>query len=231
MTPLKTQAIQTALMGDWEAAATLNKELLKEDPDDIETLNRLAFALSILGKHKEAKQLYQKVLKLDSQNPIALKNMKRFGQNEKTTASSHPTVNLQSDSMFLEESGKTKVIELINVAQSKLLNYLMTGEALTLRIKRLKIFVLNSKGEFIGMLPDDIAKRLIRFLQGGNEYQTYVKSVNNKKITVFIREVKRSKRFLNQPSFINLTERSKIKISYKSSSDGKSAADDGDDEE
>ena len=69
MIPLKSQAIQTALTGDWQTAIILNLQLLEENPEDIETLNRLAFAYTILGKVKEAKQTYQKVLHLDTQNP------------------------------------------------------------------------------------------------------------------------------------------------------------------
>ena len=52
---LKTQAIQTALSGNWEKAIDINKSLIKEDPSDIDALNRLAFAFTILGKTKDAK--------------------------------------------------------------------------------------------------------------------------------------------------------------------------------
>lgn len=200
MTVSKTQAIQTALTGDWNTAIALNKELLKVDPNDIETLNRLAFSFTVLGKMKDAKSTYQKVLRLDSQNPIALKNLKRL------TVGSHaggqtPVLGVGLDTMFLEESGKTKVIELLNIADPKVIIHLMTGESVTLRIKRLKIFVLDAKEQFIGMLPEDIGRRLIKFMKGGNSYQAWMKSVENHRVTVFIKEEKRSSRFKNQPSF------------------------------
>lgn len=207
MTPLKSQAIQTALLGDWKSAVSLNQELLKENPQDIETLNRLAFAYSVIGKIKDAQSIYQKVLRLDSQNPIALKNLRRLvGKSTKMSVTKNnpsPLLALRKDTMFLEESGKTKVIELINVAEPKVVGNLMTGEFLALRIKRLKIFVLGGADQYIGMLPDDIGKRLIKFLKGGNCYQVCVKSVFNRKVSVFVKETKRASRYKLQPSFVS----------------------------
>ncbi len=201
MLALKNQAIQTALLGDWDTAIILNQELLKENPEDIETLNRLAFAYIILGKTKDAKTTYQKVLRLDNQNPIALKNLKRLSLVDKKNA-----VSLSSrtvDSMFLEENGKTKIIDLINIAEPKVISRLCTGELLLLRVKRLKIFVLDEKTKYIGMLPDNIGKRLIKFLKGGNQYRACVKAADNHKVAIFIKETKRVSRFKNQPSFIS----------------------------
>lgn len=206
MTSLKSQAIHTALSGDWNTAVLLNQELLKQDPDDIDTLNRLAFAFTVLGKIKHAKITYQKVLKIDNQNLIALKNLKRLSKGNKKTvkqAPFNPQFSTHLDTMFLEETGKTKVIELINIADPKIISTLITGELLNLRIKRLKIFVLNTQEKYIGMLPDDIGKRLIKFLKGGNEYEAYIKAVDSHHVAIFIKEIKRTSRFKNQPSFIS----------------------------
>lgn len=208
MIPLKSQAIQTALDGDWTQAISLNQEILKENPDDIETLNRLAFAYTISGDKKEAKALYQKVLQLDPRNPIALKNLNRL-KNETDNVSS--TVILKPlNTLFLEETGKTKVVELVNVAEQKTIAHLRTGEELTLSVKRLKVFVLDSNKKYIGVLPDNIGKRLIKFLTGGNHYETYVKSVNNNSVSIFVREIKRAARFKNQPSFLSNNEKSLV---------------------
>lgn len=203
MTLLKIQAIQTALTGNWNGAISLNQELLKENPNDIETLNRLAFAFTVLGRIKEAKQTYQKVLKLDHHNPIALKNLKKLGDILKDTQPSFPPPLLKTATIFIEESGKTKVIELINVAEPHIIAHLMTAEVLELRIKRLKVFVLDTHNRYIGMLPEDIGKRLIKLINAGSLYETCVKSIENHKITVFIKELKKPSRFKNQPSFLS----------------------------
>lgn len=206
MPSLKAQAIQTALVGDWDTAINLNQEILQETPDDIDTLNRLAFALLSSGKAKDAKGIYEKVLSLDMKNPIAIRNIKRLGD---------PTikrVNIAINNLFIEEPGKTKVMDLINVADKKVISHLRSGEMLKISIKRSKIFVLDSDSQFIGMLPDDICQRLIRFMESGNEYEAYVRTVDNNKVSIFIRETKRVKKFKDQPSFIS---NDKIKLSLE----------------
>ncbi len=167
MTPLKTQAIQTALTGDWENAITLNQSLLADDPDDIDTLNRLAFAYASVGNTKEAKNIYQKVLTLDTHNPIALRNLKRLSGNISVNTQKPKSFSHVSN-LFIEEPGKTKVIELLNIADKKVVAPLRSGEEVNLSIKRMKVFVLDSQKQYIGMLPDDIGLRLIRFMNGGN---------------------------------------------------------------
>jgi tetratricopeptide (TPR) repeat protein len=196
MEPLKSQAIHTALTGDWNSAVSLNQTILQDYPDDIDTLNRLAFAYASIGNIKEAKSLYQKVLMLDAQNPIALRNLKRL--NGGAASSHHP---IQMNNIFIEEPGKTKVIELINVAEKKLLSKLRAGEHVTLQVKRMKIFILDGEKQYLGMLPDDVGRRLLDFINGGNEYEAYVKTIDNLRLLVFIKETKRSVRFKNQPSF------------------------------
>ncbi len=210
MTHLKNQAIQTALTGDWTNAVLLNKTILEESPDDIDTLNRLGFALASVGDIKEAKNIYQKVLSLDAQNPIALRNLKRLSNNIGTKIAAPSQVS----NLFIEEPGRTKVIELLNSADKKVITILRSGEMLQLVIKRMKIFVLDQNKQYIGMLPDDIGRRLIRFMNGGNTYEAYVKSVDGNKVTIFAREVKRTSKFKNQPSFTP-SERPKLVMMAK----------------
>lgn len=200
---LKNQAIQTALNGNWQNAIAINKTLVSENPDDIDALNRLALAYTITGKLKEAKSTYQKVINLDPLNPIALRNLKRL--KEKGISFGNGNTNTQINNKFLEEPGKTKVVELVNIAQPKIVENLRTGQSISLSIKRLKIFVLEEK-QYIGVLPDDIARRLIKFINSGCLYEAYIKSSNQHKVTVFIKEIKKTSRFKDQPSFTSLSE-------------------------
>ncbi len=200
MTPLHLEAIQTALKGNWEKAVEINSLILKESPEDIDALNRLAFAFTSLGNARKAKHTYQKVLSLDAQNIIALKNLKRLSTTDAKKMSGSSPISMNN--IFIEEPGKTKVIELINIADQKRLSKLLCGEMLSLQVKRMKIFLLNTDQEYAGMLPDDLSKRLIKFMKGGNKYEAFVKTVNNHKLTVLLREIKRSPRLKNQPSFV-----------------------------
>lgn len=216
MTQLKAQAIQTALSGDWSSSITLNLEILKDNPNDIDTLNRLAFAYSSKGDLKEAKNIYQQVLSLDDHNPIALRNLKRIndGGGSKNVNIVTP---VHVSNLFIEEPGKTKVIDLLNIADKKVISPLRSGEVLNLTPKRMRIFLIDQNKQYIGMLPDDIGRRLIRFIDGGNTYEAYVKSVSNNKVTIFARETKRTSKFKNQPSFIS-SERSKLLVVPKHNS-------------
>jgi len=203
--PSKNQAIQTALLGDWQNATAINKALLDDNPNDIEALNRLAFALIIQGKLKKAKSIYKKVLEIDALNPIALKNIKRLTAipfQKKIRDLPLTTVN----HAFIEENGKTKIVELVNVAQARVIARLTAGQTLVISIKRLKIFIQDKTIQYIGALPDDIGKRLIKFIKGGNEYEAYVKSASNHSVVIFIRETKRAHKFKDQPSFLNSLE-------------------------
>jgi hypothetical protein len=208
MTSLKSQAIQTALTGDWENAITLNQQILLEEPDDIDSLNRLAFAFLSIGNLPESKHIYEKVLELDMKNPIALRNLKRLNdpQAKKTP--------ILLNNLFIEEPGKTKLIELLNIADKKIIAHLRSGEKLSLTIKRNKIFALDENNQYVGMLPDDICQRLIKFMQGGNQYEAYVKTINNNRACIFVRELKRTKKFKNQPSFVS-TDKIKFSLNKK----------------
>jgi len=201
---LKNQAIQTALQGNWQEAILINKSLIKEDPLDVDALNRLALAYAIIGKPKEARSTYQKVLELDPLNPIAIRNLKKL-KDKGLNLAKGTSISGCINNKFLEEPGKTKVVELVNIAQPTVVEALQTGQSLELSIKRLKIFALEGT-QYIGVLPDDIARRLIKFIKNGCKYEAYVKSSNQHKVTIFIKEIKKTSRYKDQPSFTSITD-------------------------
>lgn len=218
MTQLKSQAIQTALHGDWNNAILLNRQILDENPSDIDTMNRLAFAYISIGDTTQAKEIYSKVLEMDARNPIATKNLNRLSNFTDGTQQTPQQAPIVMNNIFIEEPGKTKVIELLNIADKKIVASLNCGEHLSLIIKRSKIFVNDDSKQYIGMLPDDISRRLIEFIEGGNEYAAYVKIATPSKVVVFIRETKRVAKFENQQSF---TQSDKSKLSFDTKRDSK----------
>jgi hypothetical protein len=154
------------------------------------------------GKFSEAKETYNAIIDLDSTNPIATKNLKKLLalSQQKNGVSSLPHIN-HMDNVFIQEAGKTKTVDLTNVADKKTLMSLQHGDDINLIIKRSKIFALTSDKTFIGMLPDSVGIRLIGFMKGGNEYQACIKGVDDKNVTIFIKETKRAKKYINQSSF------------------------------
>lgn len=200
MTSKKDQAIRAAVLGNWQEAVVINQELSKLDSRDTDCLNRLAFAYSILGRIKDANDTYQAVLKIDACNPIALKNLRKTANSKTSQQRKLPSYHIDNN-LYLEEAGKTKVVNLLNTAPPKILKALRTGQPLLLAIKRLKIFILDENKQYLGMLPDNISQRLIKFLKGGNLYEACIKAVDNINVTIFIRETKRAKQFEHEPSF------------------------------
>jgi len=201
MTLLKDKAIQAMLLGDWKNATSLNKALLNEDPKNIDALNRLAYAFTILGKIQDAKSTYKKVLKIDVLNQIAIRNIKKLTDlGPKQIAKSLSSVKGVSNT-FLEETGKTKIISLVNTSQPKIISLLTTGQPVMIAVKRSKIFVQSQNKQYLGVLPDDVGRRLTKLIKGGNTYTACIKSATEHNVCVFIKEIKRASKYKNQPSF------------------------------
>jgi len=206
--PLKDLAVKAALENNWQEAIKINLSLITEDPADLDSYNRLAFSYLKIGKFKKAKEAYTQALVLDKTNPIALRNLKKLEtvSKQKKNADS-PNANGSSNTsvtmhnLFIEEAGKTKTVELKNVTDKKSLSLLQPGDNVNLVPKRSKIFIQTQNKAYIGMLPDNIGMRLTALIKGGNEYQACIKAMDEKNVTVFIKEVKKMAKFKNQPSF------------------------------
>ncbi len=201
MPSLKDQAIKLALENNWEEAISVNREMLQDSAQDIDTLKRLAYAYMQSGNYEEAKDTYSDIIALDRTNPIATKNLKKLMTLSRQNGVSSTNHSNHMDNVFIQEAGKTKTVDLSNIADKRTLMSLQYGDEILLTIKRSKIFALSNDKTYIGMLPDSVGIRLISFMKGGNEYQACVKGVDDKNITIFVKEIKRAKKFENQPSF------------------------------
>lgn len=207
LSDLQSQAISAALSSNWEEALHLNQQIVEGNPKNIEALNRLGRAYFELGQVKEARECFEKTLELDSYNQIAAKFLKRIETFSKKgvkalTERTFTPIQLSSD-IFLEEPGKTKVIGLLKVAEPQKLSLLSAGAGVNLVVKNRSIAVTDQYGDYLGILPDDLAHHLIRLIHGGNKYQAIIKTVKTNGLTILIREVYRCPRFRNQPSFLD----------------------------
>lgn len=200
---LTSQAVSAALNNNWHEAIKLNLTLLKEDPKNVEALNRLARAYKEAGNLQLALKTYRKVLTFDRFNPIAQKNLKlleslprSFKKQENSFHSNHCSLQ-----MFLEEPGKTKVVNLVNLAPTSILLHLCCGNQTNLLIRRHSVAVTDGNGAYLGALPDDLSTKLIKRISAGNRYETFIKTVSKNCLAVFVREIYRSAKFKNQPTF------------------------------
>ena len=208
-------AIDAALSSQWEDALKLNKKIIKKDPKNIDALARLARVFMELGRFNLAKKYYTEVTKIDAYNPIALKNLKiikSFKPNGygRTMGINHLDCVKLSPSLFLQEPGKTKIVNLLKVAEPQKLSQAYCGMKLEIMIKNRRITLVSANGDYLGVLPDDINHHLLRLIKGGNKYDLYIKAIKVNGLSILIKEIHRSKRFKNQPSFLENSDASRI---------------------
>jgi len=193
-------AISAAMEQDWKQAVRINLALLKTDKENINVLNRLGFAYLQSGQLTLAKKTFLKVTKLDTYNQIAVKNIKKLSNvRQKDILKSHKRH--LSPMFFLEEPGKTKIVECVNAAPIAVLSIVSPGEEVVLHAKNHVVEIRNFQNTYLAALPDDLSFRLIKFLAGGNTYVALIKSIGKNSLTVFLRELSRGKRFHTHPSF------------------------------
>ena len=115
-----------------------------------------------------------------------------------------------SPSLFLQEPGKTKIVNLLKVAEPQKLSQAYCGMKLEIMIKNRRITLVSANGDYLGVLPDDINHHLLRLIKGGNKYNLYIKAIKVNGLSILIKEIHRSKRFKNQPSFLENSDASRI---------------------
>lgn len=193
-------AIQCALNQNWQEAIKLNQQIISHNPEDVEALNRLAYAYLKSGNISSAKSTYKKVLKVDKYNPIAIKNLKWLDNLNKKDIRCDPSIS-STPNIFLEEPGKTRIVNLVDLAPAKTLCNLITAQKVFLHPKKFSIEVRNGNNIYIGALPDDLSHRLLKLLKSGNVYEAYIKNIAKNSLSIFIRETHRGKKYHQIPSF------------------------------
>lgn len=197
--PLQKQAVEAAKLGKWQEAIDLNQEILEENPCNINALNRLALSQMQLSLLKEAKETLCKVLELDKHNKIALKNLEKAKKKQKGKIAQ-----FSQCSSYIEEPGKAKVIELIRLTEKKNLKKCAVGQECILDPKSSFISVnIAEDNGYLGTLPKEISVRLINLINGGNEYQCIIHSIESdqEKCRVYIEESKVSPKNQGKTSF------------------------------
>ncbi len=206
LTLLNDQAIDAALNSNWDVALKINKQIIKADPQNVDALNRQARVYMEMGKGNLAKKYYSEALKFDPYNPIAIKNLKIIKSFKPNGVEYVPGTNgysRLSPSLFLQEPGKTKIVSLLKVAEPQKLSQAFCGMRVEMVIKNRGITIVDLNGNYMGVMPDDISHLMFRLLKGGNKYDLFIKSIKVNGLSILIKEVHRSKKFKNQPSFLD----------------------------
>ena len=194
-------AVQLAIAAKWDEAVKLNRFIIESFGADEETQNRLGKALSELGKLKDAKAAYEAALKINPMNSIAKKNAARIN------ALLHQKEGLKVGgtrvdlNLFVEEMGKTVITTVEPPPTGDVSSKVAAGDVGELKIEGDSIVVETSRGVRLGSLEAKLARRLIKFMRGGNRYQAGVTSVDNNQVKLIVREIYQDPRFAGKPSF------------------------------
>ena len=199
--PKTQQAIDAALSKDWQKALDLNKDLIKEYPNDVETLNRLARTYLELGEIAKAKTNYKKVLRIDSYNNIAEKNLSKLSNLRKNTvkkSSNNETTTEVEPDIFLEEPGKSKVLVLNDLARPSILAGLKTGDSVRLDPQKDDVIVFSQESKIVGKIEPSLSVDLGLAIRAGSKFTSLVKSVRVKdspsqySLSIFVKETYKS---------------------------------------
>jgi len=176
-----------AMQGQWQEAAAVNRAIIAVFPNDVDAYNRLGKALTQLGRYTEAREAYGKALELDPLNSIAQKNLSRLatlGEGAPVQAEGGKKLSPQ---MFISEMGKTGTTVLTRPA-SQATARMTAGDEVFLRQQNNILVVESSQGEYLGEVEPKLGRRLMKMMEGGNQYAAAIANLNGEDVRVIIKE-------------------------------------------
>jgi tetratricopeptide (TPR) repeat protein len=182
-------AVTLAMEGRWREAVVANISLIENFPNDVDARNRLGRAYMELGEYSLAREAYEKALQLDPYNIIAKRNLQRLSHLGDTVATSGDNFQKVAPQQFIEEVGKAGVVNLHHLAPPEILAKTVAGSTVNLRIDGLNLVAENNYGEYLGQVESKHGQRLIKLMDGGNQYTAAIVSSTEEAVTVIIKEV------------------------------------------
>ncbi len=198
---LSERAIELALQSKWEEAVEVNQRLIEITPRDLSTLNRLGKANSELGRIAEARQAYTSVLEIDPGNNIARKNLDRLAQLGDESGAGRPSQERIDPRLFIEETGKTGFTSLVDLAKRDVLARLSAGDQVYLEREGSILYVKSGSGDRIGRIEPRLANRLIKFMEGGNQYAAGLTDLSSREVRLIVRETFQHPKMFGKVSF------------------------------
>lgn len=193
------RAIGLAMQNRWEDAVTANRAIIELFPNDADAYNRLGKALMELNRYPDAKKAYKKALELDGTNQIARKNLERITVLHKSGGAQAETRQVDP-TLFIEEMGKSTVTVLEGTPED-ILAKLNAGDKLELRQKSKTLVVETGSGKLVGTVEPKLRTRLIKLMDGGNQYAAGVASVGEGQCRIIIKETYKDPSLAGRPSF------------------------------
>jgi hypothetical protein len=136
-------------------------------------------------------------------NTIAQKNLARLNKlvEEEAAGAAELTPTPVDPSLFIEETGKTTVTQLADLAASDILARITAGDPVALEVHGNVVRGMGPGGELLDKLEPKIGKRVINLIKLGNDYTAAVTSVDEQAVRIIIREAHRAPSMGDRPSF------------------------------
>ncbi len=184
------QAISLAMENKWEEAASINRSIIEAFPTEVEAYNRLGKALTEIARYSEARGAFSKALELSPTNVIAKKNLQRLAnvKDERGGAKQASGEHRAAPSIFIEETGKTGQVRLVELAPKNVLAKIAAGDSVEIVINKNNLVVETPSKQYIGTLDRRSGLRLTKLMQGGNKYVAAIASINGQEARVIIKE-------------------------------------------
>lgn len=204
---LGNEAVNLALQGEWQRATEVNKAILELFADDVEAMNRLVKALIEMGSYLDARAVLDQVCEAAPYNSIAKKNRARLDQlaadpiTAKTGAANQTKKTAGAPQIFIEESGKSGTTILRNTDRNKAALRISASDQVVLSRQKNTVNVLTLDGQLLGQVEPKLGNRLARLMDGGNKYAAAVVTVNDRGVSVMIRETFKHRSLQNVCSF------------------------------
>ncbi len=199
-------AVELALAGSWSEAVEMNRQVLREHPGDVEAYNRLGKALTELGSVEEAISAFEGALLFSPHNAIARRNLERLTSLRDTHGDGCSDTDVRRGqggrrrAHLTEETGKSAVVPLVNVADPAALSGLMPGDATEL-VCLGNIIRVVADGARIGQVEPRHGARISKLMSGGNRYEASIKEIQGNGVSLLIREIYKHPSQLGMVSF------------------------------
>jgi tetratricopeptide (TPR) repeat protein len=198
---MSQEAIALAMQGRWKEALTINENIIESIPDDVDAYNRLGKAYFELNEFDKAKEAYNKALEIAPNNTIAKKNIVKLSQlkgSKVTVKEDRPKASLH---LFIGDVGKSGVINLQQIAATRVLAKITAGDQVNLKVTGQQLLVENEDGEYLGKVESQHGPRLAKMITAGNKYTAAIVSVDDNKVKVMIRETYHDPSYAGKLSF------------------------------
>ncbi len=184
---LSEQAVALAMQGRWREAIEINNSILADFPQEVNSYNRLGRAYMEIGDYAHAREAYNKALEVDPYNAIAKKNLHRLSIMKEPAKPTEDVEKVEPE-QFIEEIGKSGVVNLIAQAPKEIRARIVAGDKVNLKTKGASLTVESQTGEYLGQVDPRQALRLSKLMAGGNRYSATVVSSEEEAMAVIIRE-------------------------------------------